>query len=322
MSEHEQFRSDESKLLRWLRAGFNLLIIAILSPLLTATTTPIRAAATPSATLRASLELYGTFHAMGVIVTINASDDPDQDAIANVEYRKGSDAYCAGFPLSRVSSTRFVGSLFWLDPGTTYDVRVTFGDPDGALHNTAVSGTASTRAEITIPTPSRTYYVSPTGSGTACTLAAPCSLTAAVSQAQAGEEIVLRGGVYYQGEFTLPRSGAADAPIVIRSYSGENAILDGSDPATFTWTAQGGGVYRATVNASDPHVILANGARLFPYQSLSDLQNLTWGVPGFYASGATVYVRLANDANPNTAAMIVSRFTLSTSSKTLSTCST
>ena len=53
----------------------------------------------------ASLELYGTFHAMGVIVTIGASDDPDGDATANVAYRvSGGGAYRQGFPLSRVES--------------------------------------------------------------------------------------------------------------------------------------------------------------------------------------------------------------------------
>ena len=95
--------------------------------------------------------------------------------------------------------------------------------------------------------------------------------------------------------------GTAGAPIVIRSYAGETAILDGGDPATFTWAAQGGGVYRATVNVADPHLVTANGQRLYPYQSLADLQSLIWGIPGFYASGTTVYVRLAGDANPNSA---------------------
>jgi hypothetical protein len=38
----------------------------------------------------------------------------------------------------------------------------------------------------------------------------------------------------------------------------------------------------------DPHMVVANGQRLYPYQSLSDLQNLIWGVPGLYASGTTL----------------------------------
>jgi hypothetical protein len=269
----------------------------------------ISALPTPPARAAASLELYGTFHAMGVIVTIGSGDDPDQDATANVSYRTGNGSYQPGFPLTRISSTRFVGSLFWLQPGTSYDVQVTFTDPDaGPLNGATVQSTASTRSEITLPTPSETYYVTPTGSGATCSLASPCGLSSAISQAQAGQEVALRGGVYYQGGFTLPRSGSSGAPIVLRSYPGETAIFDGSDPATFTWIAQGGGVYRATVNVADPHLVLANSQRLYPYQSLADLQALVWGIPGFYASGTSVYVRLSGDANPNLATMNVSRY--------------
>jgi parallel beta-helix repeat protein len=258
----------------------------------------------------AGLELYGTFEAMGVIVHLGSGDDPNGNATAQVEYRaSGSSTYQPGFPLSRVAADRFVGSLFWLTAGMTYDVRVSLTDPDGgALNGTSLAGSAATQGEITIPTASHSYYAHPAGSGTACTLASPCGLTTAISQAQAGEEVVLRGGVYAQGEMSLPRSGAAGAPILLHSYTNETAILDGGDPATFSWTAQGGGVYRATVNAANPHLVTASGQRLYPYQSLADLQSLSWGIPGFYANGTTVYVRLAGDANPNTLPMTVSRF--------------
>ncbi len=279
-----------------------ILVGCLLMGLLTMRPVPVRAAA--------ALELYGTFQAMGVIVNLTAGEDANQNAVAAVAYRvSGSGAYHQGLPLARVDATRFVGSLFWLTPGTAYDVRVTFSDPDGApLNGMSVNGMASTRPEITLPVMIKSYYVTPTGNGTTCSLAAPCSLSTALNQAQSGQEIVLRGGVYYQGNMSLPRSGAAGAPIVIRGYTGETAILDGSDPAAFTWTAQGGGVYRATVNAGAPHLVIANGQRLYPYQSLTDLQNLAWGIPGFYANGTTVYVRLAGDANPNSAAMLVSRY--------------
>jgi hypothetical protein len=268
-----------------------------------------QATARYASTASASVEFYGTFHAMGVIVTIAAADDPDGDATAALEYRTGSQAYQAGFPLSRVDDTRFVGSLFWLEPGTIYDGRVTFDDADGGpLDGVTVTASGATRSEITIPSPVHSYYVAPDGSGTACTLVAPCSLSEGVSQAQAGDEVVLRGGVHYQGGMDLPRSGTAGAPIVIRSYQEENAILDGADPAAFAWADQGGGVYRTTVNVADPHLVTADGERLLPYQSLSDLQNLVWDVPGFYVSGATVYVRLAGDADPNGITMAVSRY--------------
>jgi hypothetical protein len=263
----------------------------------------------PVASAAASLELYGTFQAMGVVVTVGAADDSDQNAVASVAYRvSGSGAYRTGLPLSRVSSTRFAGSLFWLQAGTSYDVRVTFSDSGGALNGAVVQASAATRAEISVPAPSHSYYGSPTGGGTACSLASPCALTYALSQAHAGEAVVLRAGTYPQGGLTLPRSGTSGAPIVIQSYPGETASLDGGDPNTFAWASQGGGVYRTTVNAADPHLVMSNGQRLYPYQSLADLQNLSWGIPGFYASGTTLYVHLAGGANPSGTTMLVSRY--------------
>jgi parallel beta-helix repeat protein len=258
----------------------------------------------------ASLELYGTFNAMGVIVTMDASDDPDGDAEAAVAYRSASDTFKAGFPLSRVTPTRWVGSLFWLQPGTTYEVRVTLSDPDhGPLDQGTLQASMATRAEIVVPAPANVYYVAPTGDGTACSLNAPCDLADGLNQAGAGDAVVLRGGTYYTGDIDLPRSGSQGAPIVIRGYDGETAVLDGADPETFAWTPDGGGVYHTTSHATDVHLVLADGQRLFPYESLNDLINLSWDdTPGFYQDGTTVYVHLENDKDPAAAAMVVSRF--------------
>src|SRR5262249_34031948 len=41
-----------------------------------------------------------------------------------------------------------------------------------------------------------------------------------------GETLYLRGGTYYE-KVSLTRSGTAEAPIVIASYPGELAVLDG-----------------------------------------------------------------------------------------------
>jgi hypothetical protein len=265
----------------------------------------------PAARAAATSELYGTFHAMGIIVTVGAGDDPELDATTAVAYREhGGSAYRPGFPLSRVSGTRFAGSLFWLEPGMAYDVRVTFTDPGGGpLDGAVVEGTASTRAEIVIPEPipANAHYVSPNGSGVACSHDVPCSLFEGLNRAQPGDQVILRGGVYHQGELDVPRSGVAGFPIVIRGDPGETAVLDGGDPTTFTWTDQGGGVFHITVNAPDPHLVTADGQRLLPYQSLSDLQNLVWDLAGFYAEGTNLYVHLAGGADPNVTTTAVSR---------------
>ena len=264
----------------------------------------------PSIQAAASLDLYGNFHTLGITVTIESADDPEGDMAAQVEYRAdGGGTYRPAFPLSRVSNTRFIGSLFGLIPGTAYQVRVKFSDPGaGPLNGTTAIGAAATRSEPVFPALSKSYHVSPAGSGNACSPNLPCSLDHGLTLAQAGETIFLRGGVYYLGDMSLPRSGAPGAPILIQGFPGETAILDGGDPSPFSWTATGGGVYRTTVNVADPHLVLVNGARLYPYQSLADLQNLIFGIPGFYAAGTALYVRLANNADPNSVAMTVSRY--------------
>jgi hypothetical protein len=258
----------------------------------------------------ASLDLYGNFHTLGITVTLDPADDPEGDMAAQVEYRAGgSGTFRPGFPLSRVGNTRFIGSLFGLIPGTAYQVRVNFNDPGaGPLNGTTAIGTAATRSEPVFPSLSKSYYVSPAGSGNDCSSSLPCSLDHGLTLAQPGETIFLRSGEYFLGEMTLPRSGAPGAPILIQGFPGETAILDGGDPSPFSWTALGGGVYRTNVNGADPHLVLANGSRLYPYQRLEDLQNLIWGIPGFYAAGTTLYVRLANEADPNSVAMTVSRY--------------
>ncbi len=258
----------------------------------------------------AALSLFGNYHSMGVIVAIDANDDPDEDATATLTYREGAGGgYRQGFPLTRISATRFAGSIFWLKPAEQVVVRVSLADPDnGPLNGTVLDASGVTRPELSLPAPLHTFVASPDGSGMVCSLAAPCALEQALGMAHAGDAVVLRGGVYYRGEMDMPCSGGAGAPIVIRSYTGEKAILDGGDPATFSWQDQGGGIYRTNVHAPDTHLVTADGQRLYPYQSLSDLQNLVWGIPGFYANGKVLYVHLAGDKNPSSAAIVVSRF--------------
>lgn len=260
-----------------------------------------------------ALELYGTFHSMGVTVDFASTADPDNDASAAVEYRTAGAPFRQGYPLARVSGGRFVGSLFWLSPGAAYDVRVTLTDPDaGPLNGVVLQGSQSTRAEIAIPAAASVWYVATNGSDASPgdgSLARPfATLARAFQAAHAGDHIVLRGGTYYQGEIQPASSGSAVAPIVVKSYPGESAILDGADTAAHTWQSAETGIYRTTVSAADPHLLTCDGERLFPYQTMADLRSLAWGTPGFYVeNGSTVYVHLAGGANPAAHAMVISR---------------
>src|SRR5262245_60788336 len=79
---------------------------------------------------------------------------------------------------------------------------------------------------MAMPAWSATRYASPTGSGSACTIInTPCSLATAVSQANAGDLIYLRGGTYTITVDFASRSGTNGNPITYSGYPNETAIL-------------------------------------------------------------------------------------------------
>ena len=250
---------------------------------------------------------------MGITVNLSEPLDPNLDATAEVKYRRQSDPLQEGFPLSRIGVGRFVGSLFNLQPDTSYYVEITLRDPDkGELDGTVLTSTASTRREVGIPAASRSIYIAPTGSDNPPadgSLSHPfATLSRALAAVQTGEEIVLRGGVYYEGEIIPPREGKEGAPIIIRNYPGETPVLDGADPVAYIWTSKGGGIYQAALRTAGTHLVLADGKRLYPYQTMADLANLRWGIAGFYSSGGELFIRLPDDANPAEASIIISRY--------------
>jgi len=94
---------------------------------------------------------------------------------------------------------------------------------------------------------------------------------------------------------------------VIRSFDGETAILDGSDPAVFGFTSLGNGVYSTALTTGAPHVVLHGSQRLFPYPNLSDLETLRFDTSGFFPEDNTLYVHLTGDQAPDPDQMIISR---------------
>ncbi len=101
-------------------------------------------------------------------------------------------------------------------------------------------GKAPTPAPTPTPTPTaptgpgRTFHVSPSGNSSGDGSAARpydlATIVAASGPARGGDTIWLHGGTY-RGAFASYLMGTADAPIVLRQYPGERAILDGNDPA-------------------------------------------------------------------------------------------
>ena len=145
--------------------------------------------------------------------------DADLDATVTVRFRAANGgAWRQGMPLFRVPAgategftweDRFAGSLFELEPGTTYDVELALSDPDGGCEVQTL--TVSTRP-VPGPAPDATRIPVTTS-----------TFAAAIAAANPGDILALAAGTY--PTFTFQRDGTAAAPIVIRGVAG--TIIDG-----------------------------------------------------------------------------------------------
>ncbi|TDU01739.1 hypothetical protein EDD99_0112 [Streptomyces sp. 846.5] len=137
----------------------------------------------------------------------------------------------------------------------------------GALLLAAVAPTAASAAATTV------LYASVGGSGSSCSLAAPCSLTGARDRAQslvpgmaADIDIYLRGGTYrLPSAFTLgpADSGTGGHKVVYAAYPGEKPVLSGARQVTgFSVYDSARNIYRAAVPAgTQSRQLFVNGVR-------------------------------------------------------------
>lgn len=256
-----------------------------------------------------AISSVGTFHNIGITADLSAEEYPNVSAVPRYRPRGSQQAFKAGMPLSRVSPSRLSGSLFWLSPGTTYEVQLQFIDANGGVVNQLTrTFSASTRQDIKPVSPLRRLHVNATGGNTDCALNRPCSLSVAIGAAQPGDEVVLTTGRYFTGELRTQRSGTADKPIVIRAEENGRAILDGAYPQQFKWTRVSQGLYRTDIDKPGAHLVVVDGRRLMSYRSLEDLKALHWGLPGIYAEQNSLYIKLKKGADPNGRYIAVSRF--------------
>ena len=243
---------------------------------------------------------YGNFHAGGVVLQV--AGDANADASAALEWRPAGGTFRPAHPLSRIDASHFAGSLFWLDPGASYEARVTLGDPDGVTGPASALAAFATRPDSLAEPTLRTLYVDPTGDdGNPGTDPAfpKRTIQGAADAAQAGDLVLIEPGVYRES-VDVPASGTASQPIVFRG-DGPGAVLDGADAAIaagVAWTAAGGGVYSHAPGFATGHVVTEQG-RLYRYGSLAALQGLAAGAPGgFFFDGTLLYLKLSDGSGP------------------------
>ncbi len=166
-----------------------------------------------------------TLTVLGIQLPI--SGDDNFSASVAVRYRPtGTTAWSQGLPLFRVHPEntvlynvmpQFAGSIFNLQPGTSYDIALDITDVNGHVSQT-LTLTGATRQVPSDPAPLRVVNVTDVP-----------SLKAALGSAQAGDLIQIANGNYQGSFFGIQASGTPQNPIVIRGASEENTVLDGGN---------------------------------------------------------------------------------------------
>jgi hypothetical protein len=148
------------------------------------------------------------------------ADDDNANASATVRYRTAGQSFRDAMPLIRVPAgegegftwtSKLSGSIFGLQPGTTYDIELTLTDPDGGNATQMLSVT--TRAVPMIADDAREVPVDPD------------SIDAALDAAEPNDVLLLADGTY--GELALANDGEEGRPISLRPANPGGAVVDG-----------------------------------------------------------------------------------------------
>lgn len=168
-----------------------------------------------------------TLETIGIALPIT-SGDANYNARVLVSYRRvGDSAWSTAMPLFRVRPEtlsdeepppfqvpeQFAGSVFDLQPDTSYEILLEVRDPDGG-------STTQTVIVRTRPVP----RAAP-ASARSIAVSSAAQLSAALSAAMPGDVITLADGSY-NGSFGITRSGTADNPIFIRGNSPDGVFVD------------------------------------------------------------------------------------------------
>jgi hypothetical protein len=192
--------------------------VSLLSNVVSATTEAnVSGAATVSGALTSP---YPTLKHLSINWLI--SGDNDEDGAVSVRYRQtGTASWKAGMNLFRVPAgsnegfswpNKHSGSLFSLTPNTEYEIELTLDDPDNS-------------APIIETITARTRAVPQAASGANIVNVTPSNFSSALSNASAGDVLLLGSGSY--SGFTVGRNGTPQQPIVIRGSNKNSVIING-----------------------------------------------------------------------------------------------
>ena len=196
---------------------------------------PVVLTAQSNGTVPGAIQAYSTITSIGVEWDIVG--DADHDATAAVEYRvAGAAAWRSALPLVRVDYNGFnqlAGSVLFLTPDTSYEVKLTLADPDGG---SAVQTVVVTTRPVPTFFPVRTFHVVPGAGGGSGSAADPFrGIPAAEAVAQPGDVFLVHAG-NYGGRITFTRPGTSARYVVWKSAGDGEALFAGIDvSASYVW---------------------------------------------------------------------------------------
>ena len=191
--------------------------------------------ASGDAIIPGAIRADATFEHIGVVWEVQG--DANLNSRLTLEFRRlGEATWQPGAPAVRAYPTLIVdgaplnlnylaASALFLQPGQTYELRLTLTDSDGG--GAAQTITAATRTELQADFGGRQRYVAPGSGGGDGSAAHPfLGLAAAASAAQPGDIFNIAAGTY--SPFQLLTSGTAGHPIVFQGPGNGTAIVDGA----------------------------------------------------------------------------------------------
>jgi len=189
-----------------------------------------------SGTTAGALRTYSTISSVGV--EWDVVGDLDHDATVDVAFRvAGTTPWSPALPLVRVDyngANMLAGSILFLRPNTTYEIRLTLLDPDGGAD--ARNVLVATRPVPVMPVSGRTFHVVPGAGGGDGSAANPFrGVAAGEAVAQPGDVFLVHAGSY-GGRITFAKAGSPTKSIVWKGAGDGEALFAGIDvSASYLW---------------------------------------------------------------------------------------
>lgn len=191
-----------------------------------------------------NIRSYTTIHCAGVEWDITG--DANHNATCAVQYRKeGKPGWKPAMPLMRIDANvtsqwgntdrpynMLAGSIFFLEPGTAYEVKLDMEDTDGGSTSRTVK--VRTWDMPRFPKGGKTYHVKPgTGGGDGSTAKPFLGIPSAQAAAQPGDILLLHAGNY--GRVELNKPGVRGKPTVWKAAGDGEAVIHHMALTSWLW---------------------------------------------------------------------------------------